>query len=172
MLNLMMERRSIRKYKDKKIDKELLDRILQGALISPSGKNIRPWELIVVNDKEQLKKLGETRGTSSAHIANAPLAIVVAADPKKADTYIEDCSIIAVVIQLLAAAEGLGSCWIHVRDRLTPWNERVEDYIKGAFDIPADYVVGCMVAMGYPDETKEPHSLDNLPYDKVHYGKF
>lgn len=172
MLNLMMERRSIRKYKDKKIEKELLDRIFQGALTSPSGKNIRPWELIAVDDKAKLKKLGEARGSSSAPIANAPLAIVVAANPKITDTYIEDCSIIAVVIQLLAVAEGLGCCWVHVKNRMTPWDESVEDYIKRAFDIPSDYVVECMISMGYPDETKEAHDPNNLPYDKVHYGKF
>ncbi len=172
MLNLLMKRRSIRKYEDKAIERGLLDRILQGALTSPSGKNRRPWELIVVEDKEQLKKLGDSRGASSAPLLRAPLALVVISDPKIGDTYIEDCSIMAVVIQLLAEAEGLGSCWIHARNRMTPWDEKVEDYIKRNLDIPKDYAVECMIALGHPDEVKEPHKIDKLPYEKIHYEKY
>ena len=52
MLDLLMKRRSIRKYKNRKIEKEVLDKILQGVLTSPSSKNRQPWELIVVDNRE------------------------------------------------------------------------------------------------------------------------
>ena len=55
MLDLLINRRSIRKFKDQKVEKEKLDKILKGALTSPSSKNAQPWELVVVDDKEILE---------------------------------------------------------------------------------------------------------------------
>ncbi|MBU5425461.1 nitroreductase family protein [Tissierella pigra] len=172
MLDLLMKRRSIRKYKNREIEKEVLDKILQGVLTSPSSKNRRPWELIVVNNRENLIKLGDSRGPASAPIKNAPLAIVVAADSQNSEIWIEDSSIIATVIQIMAESLGLGSCWIQVRERLTPQNESVEDYVKNILNIPEKYNIECMISLGYPDEEKSPHNNETLPYDKVHYNEF
>lgn len=47
-----MNRRSIRKYKDQEIDKGTINKIIKGTLTSPSVKNRKPWELIVVRDKK------------------------------------------------------------------------------------------------------------------------
>ena len=58
MLDLLMNRRSIRKYKDKAIEKDKIQKLLKGVLTSPSGRNIRPWELIIVDDKDKLALLG------------------------------------------------------------------------------------------------------------------
>ncbi|WMM25362.1 nitroreductase family protein [Tissierella sp. MB52-C2] len=172
MLDLLMKRRSIRKYEDREIEKEALDKILQGALTSPSSKNRRPWELIVVDNKENLTKLGDSRGHASAPIKNAPLAIVIAADSQISEIWIEDSSIIATVIQLMAESLGIGSCWIQVRNRLTPQDESVEDYVKNVLNIPEKYNVECMISLGYPSEEKSPHNNEALPYAKIHYNKF
>ena len=77
MLELLSDRRSIRKFKEEKIEKDILDKIIKGALTSPSGKNTQPWNLIVVDEEEKLTKLGNLRGGASKPISNAPLAIVV-----------------------------------------------------------------------------------------------
>ena len=172
MLDLLMKRRSIRKYKDQEVEKEVLDKILKGALTSPSSKNRRPWELIVVDDKEILEKLGDSRGAASRPVKNAPLAIVVLGDSENSEIWVEDASIISTVIQLTAESLGLGSCWIQVRNRLTEDNESVEDYVKKALNIPEKYNVENMIAIGYPDEEKKPHDFETLPYNKVHYNKF
>lgn len=172
MLDLLMNRRSIRKYKDKEVNKETIDKILKGALTSPSGRNIRPWELVVVTDKSVLVSLAKARGNISAHMANASLGIVVAADPKNTDIWIEDASIMATIIQLTSQSLGLGSCWIQVRERLNENKENVEDYVKKELNIPENYRVECMIAIGYPDEEKSPHKEENLTSDKVHYNSF
>lgn len=172
MLDLLMKRRSIRKYKNQEIEEKILDKILQGALTSPSGKNKRPWELVVVNNKELLKNLGASRGGASQPIANAELAIAVLVDPDITDTWIEDASIMATVIQLSAESLGLGSCWIQVRNRLTEDGENVEDYVKKLLNIPEKYNVETIISIGYPDEEKSHHNLETLPYDKVHYNGF
>lgn len=171
MLDLLINRRSIRKYKDQKIEKEKVDKILKGALTSPSGKNIQPWELIVVDDKETLGKLAASRGGASKPLANAPLAIVVIADPELTSVWVEDASIISTIIQLMAESLGLGSCWIQSRERFTQDNEIVSDYIRGILDIPEKYFVESMIAIGYPDEEKAPHEID-LNIDKIHFNKF
>lgn len=172
MLDLLMKRRSIRKYKDHEVEKEVLDKILMGALTSPSSKNRRPWELIVVDNRELLNKLGDSRGAASMPLKNAPLAIVVLGDPENSEIWIEDASIISTVIQLTAESLGLGSCWIQVRNRLTEDGEKVEDYVKNILDIPSKYNVENMIALGYPDEEKKPHDPKTLPYNKIHYNRF
>lgn len=172
MLNMMMKRRSIRKFKDLQIEKHVLDRILQGALTAPSSKNKRPWELVVVDNREALGKLGKSRGSNSAFIAKVPLAIIIVSDASKTDVYIEDSAIIAVIIQLLAESEGLGSCWVQVRNRFTEWNESVDNYIKSIFNIPRRFNVECIIALGYPNEIKCPHNANTLSFEKIHYGGF
>ncbi len=169
MLDLLINRRSIRKYKDQKIEKDKLDKILKGALAVPSGKNVQPWELIVVEEKETLEKLAGSRGGPSKHLANAPLAIVVAANPKSTDVWVEDASIISIVIQLMAESLGLGTCWIQSRKRLTQDGQEVSEYVKGILDVPENYTVESMIAIGYPDEDREPREQN---FAKVHYEKF
>lgn len=173
MLDLLIKRRSIRKYKDKKVEKEKVDMILKGALTSPSGKNVQPWELIVIDHKETLEKLAASRGGPSKPLANAPLAIVVVANPELTNVWVEDASIISVIIQLMAESLGLGSCWIQSRQRFTQEdeNEKVSDYVRKVLDIPENYFVESMIAIGYPDEEKAPHNPDKL-LDKLHYNKF
>lgn len=172
MLDLLMKRRSIRKYEDREISKETIDNIIKGALTSPSGRNLRPWELIVVTDKDVLKELGKSRGQSSSHIADAPLGIVIAVDPTATDIWIEDATIIATTIMLTASSYGLGTCWIQARKRVGVDGDDVEGIIKNALDIPAGHRVECMIAIGYPDEKKSPYNEKTLPYEKVHYNKF
>ena len=173
MLDLLINRRSIRKYKDMKIEKEKVDKILKGALTSPSSKGARPWELIVVEDKEILEKLAASRGGPSKPLANAPLAIVVAINTELSNVWIEDGSIISTVIQLMAESLGLGSCWIQSRQRFTQADENVivSDYVRDILGIPENYFVESMIAIGYPDEEKKPHDID-LESEKVHYNRF
>ena len=97
MLDLLMNRRSIRKYKDKAIEKDKIQKLLKGVLTSPSGRNIRPWELIIVDDKDKLALLGASRGGASRALTNAPLAMVILADPNATDVWIEDASIVSII---------------------------------------------------------------------------
>lgn len=172
MLDLLLNRRSIRKFKDKEIEKTTVDKIISGALTSPSGKNIQMWNLIVIDDKEKLSKLGSLRGGSSKPIANAPLAIAVIADHESSDTWIENCSIISIVIQLMSHSLGLGSCWIQVRNRIGVDDISVENSVRDILNIPTNYNVESIIAIGYPDEEKAPHNLEKLSFDKIHYNSF
>ena len=172
MLDLLRTRRSIRKYKNKAIEKEKVDTILKAALLAPSSRKRRPWEFVVVPDKEMLQTLSQCRESSAKFLGAAPLAIVVAADPEVCDVWIEDCSIAAIIMQLTAHSLGLGSCWIQVRERFTSKQEKTEDYIKKALGIPETYHVECIVAVGYPGEEKKSYDDKDLLEEKIHSERF
>lgn len=172
MIELLRSRRSIRKYKDKEIEPKKIEEILKCGLLAPSSRNRHPWEFIAVTDKEVLKTLSLCRGNSSVFIANAALAVVIAADPDKCDVWIEDCSIAAAIMQLSAHSLGLGSCWVQVRERFSANNEKAEELIKRTLNIPDSCHVECILAFGYPDEEKKAYEDKDLLYNKLHMEKY
>lgn len=172
MLDLLLTRRSIRKFQDKSIEKEKINTILKSALLSPSSRDRKPWEFVVVTDREILNKLSRCREHGSQFLEEAPLGIVIIADPEACDVWIEDTSIAAIIIQLTAHSLGLGSCWVQVRERMHSDSKKAEDYIKEVLGIPDKYKVECIIGIGYKGEDKEAHDASKLPYDKVHYERF
>jgi len=168
MLDLLKSRRSIRKYQDKQVEKEKVDAIIKGALLAPSSRSRRPWEFVVVTDKEILKNLSQCREHGSQFLAGAPMGIVVIADPEVCDVWIEDASITSIIIQLTTQSLGLGSCWIQVRERFNSDNVKAEEHIKETLGIPEKYHVECIIATGYPAEQKKPYDEGELLYNKIH----
>ncbi|HHW30593.1 MAG TPA: NAD(P)H nitroreductase [Clostridiaceae bacterium] len=170
--DLIKTRRSIRRFQSREVEKDKIDTILKSALLSPSSRSRRPWEFIVVTDRELLQKLSQCREHSSSFLAGAPMGIVVAADPGLCDVWVEDASIASIIIQLSAHSLGLGSCWIQVRERYYDNNTKAGDYIKKVLNIPEQYEVECMIAIGYPAEEKRLYSEEDLLYNKLHYNYF
>lgn len=169
---LLRNRRSIRKYTDKKIPTAIVQKITTAALMSPASKRSNPWEFVVVQDSEMLQKLSESREHGSRMLAGAPLAIVVAADTTKSDVWFEDASIAATIIQLQAEDLGLGSCWIQIYNREKEENVSSESYVKKLLKIPDKFSVLCIISIGYKDEEKKPHDLEKLAYTKIHLEMF
>ena len=116
-LELLKNRRSIRRYTDRKVEPEKIQQILTAALMSPSSKRSNPWEFIVIEEDEMLQKLSACRPTGSQLLAGSPLGIVVIADQTRTDVWMEDASIAAIIMQLEAHDLGLGSCWVQVWGR-------------------------------------------------------
>ena len=172
MLDWMKTRRSIRKYQDRQIEQEKLDAILKGGLMAPSSRGRKPWEFIVVDDKEKIQKLSYCRGNTSGFMSGAPLAIVVAANGEIGDIWVEDASIAASYMQLVIHSLGLGSCWIHVRERFHNDTQTAEDYVREILNIPAHIRVLCILSIGYPAENKPAHKEQELLYGKIHYNQF
>lgn len=172
LYDLIKSRRSIRKFADKEVEKEKIEIILKSVLLSPSSRSIRPWEFIAVTDKELLLKLSQCREHGSQFLSGASLGIVVIADSKACDVWIEDASIASTIIQLSAQSMGLGSCWIQVRQRFHDADKKTEDYIKEVLEIPEKYSVENIIAIGYPAENKIPYDEKELPYNKIHYNKY
>ena len=143
--DLLKKRRSIRKYINKKIEKEKVDMIIKSALMSPSSRGRRPWEFVLVEDRDLLEKLSKCREHGSQFLKEAALAVVVLADPDKCDVWIEDASIASLIIQLTAHSLDLGSCWIQVRERYKNEFQKTEDYIKELLDIPLIIVLNLLL---------------------------
>ncbi len=172
LLDKLLKRRTIRRYKDKKVSDEKIEYILKGALTAPSGCNLKPIEIVVVEDKKTLERLADSRGKSSRWIKDAPLGFVLVCKEDVSTTWVSDASIVAILIQMLGEDLNLGSCWLHAENKIADDGSNVEDNIKEILDLPNNYRVHSMISMGYKDETKENHNVDNLEYERIHYNKF
>jgi nitroreductase len=174
ILPLIRKRRSIRRFQERKVEQEKTDLLIEAALRSPSSRGFNPWEFIVVTDRNLLERLSRAKQHGSAFLKNAPLGIVVCADPERSDVWIEDASIASIFIQIAAESLGLGSCWIQIRERMHSETISSDDYVSDVLGIPDGIRVESIIAVGYPDEKKPPHPEEDLEYEKVRlngYGR-
>lgn len=167
MLDILKKRRSCREFEDRAVEKEKTEKILAAGQLAPSGKNTRPWEFIVIEDKKTLKELGNCRAPSQPFLPDSPLAIVVLGDTNKTDTWVEDASISAVIMQLEAEQLGLGSCWVQIRMRESNQGVTGAQYLRGLLKIPENMGVLCVLAVGYPKKTLPEH-IGNIDRKKIH----
>ncbi len=171
-LSLVQKRRSIRRYLDKPVEPEKVDRLIEAALRSPSSRGFNPWNFVVVTDSVLLEKLSKAKPHGASFLKDASLGIAVCADPEKCDVWIEDASIASIYIHLAAESMELGSCWIQIRKRMHDQTKTAEQYIRELLNIPENFNVESMIAIGYPAEIKSPHSKEDLQYEKVHYNLY
>lgn len=167
-----MSRRSIRKYKNMPVEKEIIDELLKVAIIAPTGHNARACEFIVFENEKEVKKLIGIKkaGANFLETAQAGIAVVVNCD--KAGTWIEDGSVAAYTIQLKAHEMGLGSCWLQLRDRFSPNDEPSDELFAKIVGLPKNYRVLCFIALGYADKKKPSYTEKDIELSKVHYNKF
>lgn len=167
---LILKRRSIRKYKNKHIDEKTAEKIINAGLLAPSSRNLRSAELIVIRSGETLKKLADVKASGSAMLDGADMAVAVIGNSKKADAWIEDCSLALIYMQLAAAEAGVGSCWIQCRGRMSK-TEGVssEEFARNILAFPEDYSLEAIMSFGLPDEEKPACSADNC---RIHNERF
>lgn len=169
LIDVMKNRRSVRKYTDEDIPEEKLERIIQAGLLAPTSRNRKPCKFIVVRDKETLNKLSKSKRTGSKMLKGANVAIVVYADADKADTWVEDSSIALSYINLMAEEQGIGSCWVQIHLRKTGINKNSEDYVRELFNLDEKCRIVGILSLGMPDKKPDGHDLSDLDYDKVEY---
>ena len=167
MIELLRARRSIREYSDRPVEPEKLELLKEAALRSPSSRNIDPWEFIFVDDRELLARLSTCKPHGAAFLERAALGIVVCGDSRESDTWIEDCSIASILVQMTAQSLGLGSCWIQVRNRMFDDQTTSEQYVQSLLRIPEHIKVQSIIAIGYPAECREPLPAEELKYWKI-----
>jgi len=167
LLDILRERRSIRRYKDREIETEKIELLKEAALRSPSSRGINPWRFLFVTDKTKLEELSRAKESGSSFLKGASLGVVVCAAKEESDVWVEDCTIASIILQLAGQSLGLGSCWIQIRKRMHSSNLSSEDYIKRVLALPENLSVLSMIAFGYPDEDKRPVPKEQLDYDKI-----
>jgi len=139
---LIIKRQSIRKFKPDPVSKDMIMEILEAARIAPSGGNRQPWQFIVVQNKEMIKKLAGRQEWA----ATAPVMILGLVDKGvQASYYYNDMGIAFEHIILKATDLGLGTCWMGMMRR--------SDEARVLLDIPKELEVIIQTPIGYPDET-------------------
>ncbi len=171
-LDLIRQRRSVRKFMSQPIDQKTRDLLIEAALRAPSSRNFNPWQFVVVDDPVLLEKLSRSKPHGASFLSHAPLGIVVCADAAASDVWVEDCSIASAFIHLAAASLGLGSCWIQIRKRDHSTSLSADTYIKDLLKIPDNIMIESIIALGYPDEIKNGHPKDKLEYGKIFFNQF
>lgn len=172
LLEIMKNRRSIRKYTQEPVGEEKLEKILEAGMLSASSRNKRPWDFIVVQDRETLQKMSKARAAGAKMLEGAACAIVVTADPEITDVWTEDCSIAMANMHLMASALGVGSCWIQGRLREAENGQSTEAYLRSLLRFPENYKLEAVLSLGMPAEELPPHSLEELPKEKIHREHF
>ncbi len=172
MIELLRNRRSIRKYTNQSIEKEKIELLKEAVLRSPSSKNINPWEFIFVEEKDIIQKLKLCKPHGTNPLETSELAVVVCADETKNDVWIEDCSISSILLQLTAQSLGLGSCWIQVRNRMYTDTVSSENYIQELLHIPGNYRILSIISIGYPEKAREGKPFEELQFEKIRLNRF
>lgn len=167
MLEIIKNRRSIRKYNKDKVEDEKIIEILRAAMQAPSSKNSCPWEFVVVDDKEILKNLSKTHHRAK-HINKAPLCIVVIGNSNnfiKAGKWIQDLGACTQNILLEVVNQGLAACWVGVFPKL----KRV-DYVREILELPKNLVPYALIPIGYSDDKNQ--FVDKFDETKIYRNKY
>ena len=171
MLDLARKRRSIRKFTDETVDRSTVDEIVKVALMAPSSWGRHPVEFVVVEDKTTIKKLAQCKKIGAGPLNDASAAIVVIIDRSNCELWIEDGAVASAYLLLAAEELGVGACWIHMRGRDGQVGTAEED-IQKLLEIPPNYGVLNVVALGQKGENKPEHSEKDIPLKNVHHGAF
>ncbi len=139
VLKAIIERRSIRRFLPKPVEEEKILKILEACRWAPSARNLQPWELIVINDREILKELAKLAPYGS-FISEAPLAIAIITDPSS-KWHIIDGTLLTQNLMLAAWSLGLGTCWIGTMDR---------EKAKEILGVPKEKHLLTVIPIGYP----------------------
>lgn len=155
MLELIASRQSDRKYSNKPVEREKLERIIEAGRLAPSACNAQPWKLIVVTDPGLLQKIAVAATAKllgmNSFVKQAPLVVVVVREKpnfsskiggtiKNKDYSLIDVGITSENICLQAKAEGLGSCMIG-------WFDEPE--LRKILSIPRSKRVELIITLGY-----------------------
>ena len=151
-MEAIKRRRSIRSFKDKPVEKEKLDRILEAARLAPSASNRQERRFVVVQDAEKRAKLGEA-ACSQSFVGTAPVVIAACATESShimacgQPAYTVDVTIAVDHMTLQAVEEGLGTCWIGAFQ---------EHAVREILGIPESVRVVSLLPLGYPEYCPSP----------------
>lgn len=174
VINTIMARRSIRQYLDKPVEHEKLAAVVRAGINAPSGMNRQPWVIRVVEDQQLIAAVNKVymqenpdQVARDPHFKNmfrnAPNLICVCTPAKGGGEL--DAGLLGENMMLAAHSLGLGTCCLGGPVRFLLSNEQCKFFID-RLDIPEDYKLNYIIAIGYPDEQPEAKPRDD---SKVKY---
>lgn len=162
-------RRSIRKFENKSVEQDKIESVLKAAMQAPSAGDQRPWEFIVVKEKNMLKKISEM-SPYAKFLEQAPMAIVMVADKEKMlypENWEQDMGAATENLLLQAVDEELGTVWLGV----APLQDRM-DHISKIFGLSSNILPYNVIAMGYPTANQQNRYIDRFEENRIHYEKW
>lgn len=177
MLRLINLRQSDRKYSDRPVEKEKIDRITEAGRMSPSACNGQPWRLVVIDDPELRDKVADATESkilrTNMFVRQAPVLIVIIREKsniasragdviKNKDYSLMDIGILTASMVYQATAEGLGTCIIGWLD---------DDRIRKVLSIPRGKKVELIVSVGYT-EGKLRNKIRKPPEEIISYNGY
>ena len=148
---ILINRRSIRRYTSEKIDSASIRNIIKAAMYAPSAVNKRPWHFIIVEDKGKMEEVMKIHANAKM-LKEASHAILICGDENLQHDdgfWIADCGAATQNLLLAAHGVGIGSCWIGIYPR----EQRMKD-ISNLFNLPKHVKPFALVSLGYPAEDK------------------
>ena len=164
-LSAIYNRKSVRSFiKDRPVSDEDVQSLIKAGMSAPSGKDTRPWEFVIINDRAILDKMAEELPTAKM-LSQAPMAIVVCGDTIRSSYWYLDCSAATENILLAAEAMELGGVWTAAY----PYRDRMATVIKNT-NMPAQVLPLAVIPIGYPMGN---HSVkDKYDEKKIHMNKW
>ena len=148
---LIADRYSVRKFENRHLEKEIIDKIISAGHIAPTGCNNQPQRILILNTDEAIEKL---KTCTKCHF-NAPTAMLVCYN--KDESWVRpydgalsapvDAAIVTTHMMLEAHNIGVGTCWVMHFD---PFK------MKEAFNIPENIEPVALLVMGYSSENAAP----------------
>jgi nitroreductase len=172
MISLLQTRRSIRKFTEQAIESEKIQVLKEAVLRAPTSKNSNACEYIFVENPELIEKLAQCKPQGASPLQTAQLAIAVLVNDSKTVAWIEDGSIASIIAHLTAHSLGLGSCWIQVRGREFSDEKSSEEYVRECLNIPVEYRVLSIVAIGHAAKPQPGKLYDKLDFSKIRTNTF
>lgn len=167
IIEALLNRRSIRKYKNNKIEKDKIDTILKAAMYAPSAMNLQAWHFIVIDDQSVLVETIKSIPHAEL-LKQTPAAILVCGNSeieKNESWMLQNCSASIQNILLAAHGLGIGTCWIAIHGM----PEVVSNVVK-QFNLPKNVVPIALISLGFPDETVTAE--ERFKENKIHYNKW
>lgn len=161
---VLLKRRSIRRFEEKAVSDDVIQKLLHAGMSGPSACNRTPWEFYVVKSAVKLKEL-KSVATFSKY--DAPLAIVVCGNLSRAlpvqlaEFWVQDCSAATENVLLAVTDLGLGAVWCGVYPQ-----KRVVERVKKCLNLPEKHIPLNIIYIGYPKE--EQPERDQYSEKRVH----
>lgn len=167
VINSIMTRSSVRKYSDKEVEKEIVEKVLRAGMSAPTAGNRQPWEFYVIRDTNIIRQFPKVTKFADPMAKEASVAIVVCGVPSEAfpiepSYWVQDVSAATENILLAIHALGLGAVWCGVY----PGEQRVAT-LRELLDVPIKLTPFNIIFLGYPEG--EPSVKDKWKAEKIHY---
>lgn len=165
--DVLINRRSIRKYKKLQIENKKIDLILKAAMYAPSAMNLQPWHFLVFDNNEIFEHLISAIPHAEM-IRQASHSILVCGDKaieKNESWLIQNCSASIQNILLAAYDLGVGSCWIAIHGL-----DEVVKSVQLKFNLPENILPIALISLGYPDEIISTN--ERFDKNKIHINKW